>query len=297
MAQTLGLARREGSPELRTYSSPNPYPRPVDEHTIELAGAPVFYRSAPVTSDAATPIYLHGIPTSSDDWLSLLEQAGGVAPDLIGFGRTGKAGHLKYTLSDLAAFLERLLARLDIDQLTIVGHQWGAAAGLVFAQRHPGRVRRIVLCDPLPLTGGFHWPRPATLFRRRGVGELVMGSTPRWLLGRTLRRSCANPDVFSPRRVRSVWEQFDQGTQRAILRLHRATGERDLADAGAELDSLRMPALVVWGEQDPWLPAAFAEAYGRQLCRAAVYRVPDAGHWPWLERTEVSERIAEFIGR
>jgi hypothetical protein len=38
----------------------------VDEHTIEVAGAPVFYRSAP--SPAGTPaLYLHGVPTSSDD--------------------------------------------------------------------------------------------------------------------------------------------------------------------------------------------------------------------------------------
>lgn len=273
------------------------YPRAVDEHTIELAGAPVFYRSAPATSDAATPIYLHGIPTSSDDWFSLLERAGGVAPDLLGFGRTTKAGHLDYTLAGLARFLELLVARLDIDQLTIVGHQWGAAAGLVFAQRHPGRVRRIVLCDPLPLTGGFHWGGPPTLLRRRGVGELVMGSTPRWLLARTLRRACVNADAFSPRRMGSVWEQFDQGTQRAILRLHRATSERELADAGAELASLQMPALVVWGEQDPWLPVAFAEAYGERLPEATVHRVADAGHWPWLERTEVGERIAEFIRR
>ncbi len=271
------------------------YPRPVEEHTIELAGAPVFYRRAPATSDAATPIYLHGIPTSSDDWSALLEQAGGLAPDLMGFGRTSKAGHLDYTLSGLADFLGRLLTRLDIDRVTIVGHQWGAAAGLVFAQRDPGRVRRIVLCDPLPLTGGFKWPPPVTLFRRRGVGELVMGSTPRWLFGRTLRRGCANPDVFSERRVNSVWEQFDQGTQRAILRLHRATSEHDLAEAGAGLDSLQLPALAVWGEQDPWLPPAFAEAYGHRLPQATVHRVPDAGHWPWLERPEVAERIAEFI--
>ncbi len=244
-----------------------------------------------------TPLYLHGIPTSSDVWPPLLERAGGVAPDLIGFGRTSKAGHLDYTLSGLASFLELFVARLDIDQVTIVGHQWGAAAGLVFAQRHPGRVRRIVLCDPLPLTGGFGWRRPATLFRTRGIGELVMGSTPRWLLARTLRRSCANADAFPPRRVRSVWEQFDQGTQRAILRLHRATSEHDLTEAGAGLGALQMQTLVVWGEQDPWLPAGFAEAFDERLPDATVHRVPDAGHWPWLERTEVAERIAEFIRR
>lgn len=181
--------------------------------------------------------------------------------------------------------------------MTIVGHDWGAAAGLVFAQRHPDRVRRLVLCDALPLTGGFRWQRPASLFRTPGVGELVMGSTNRWLLARTLRGACANPDAFSPRRVQAVWEQFDQGTQRAILRLHRATSERELADAGSGLGSLRMPALVVWGEHDRWMPFAFAAAYAERLRQATVYEVADAGHWPWLERSEATVQIVEFIRR
>lgn len=273
------------------------YPRPVDEHTIELGGAPVFYRSAPASAGAATPIYLHGIPTSSDDWTPLLEQAGGVAPDLIGFGRTSKAANLEYTLSGLATFLERLLAWLGIGQVTIVGHDWGAAAGLLLALRDPDRVRRLVLCDALPLTGGFWFNRAATLLRKPGIGELVMGATNRWLLGRTLRRACANPDAFPPARVRSVWEQFDQGTQRAILKLHRATDEGQLANAGGELGSLRMPTLVVWGVDDPWLPVEFADRYAHRLPQATLHRVAEAGHWPWLERPEAGERIVEFIRR
>ena len=75
------------------------YPRPrvsVDEQTIELAGSPVFFRAAPARG--APAVYLHGIPTSSDDWLGFLAATGGLAPDLIGFGRSGKGGQLDYTI-------------------------------------------------------------------------------------------------------------------------------------------------------------------------------------------------------
>src|SRR5947209_13318831 len=61
------------------------YPRrpvSVDEHTIELASVPLHYRSAPATG--LTPVYLHGLPTSSADFTGLLERTGGVAPDLLG---------------------------------------------------------------------------------------------------------------------------------------------------------------------------------------------------------------------
>ena len=43
-------------------------------------------------------LYLHSVPTSSDDWAALLELSGGLAPDLPGFGRTSKAGNLDYSL-------------------------------------------------------------------------------------------------------------------------------------------------------------------------------------------------------
>jgi pimeloyl-ACP methyl ester carboxylesterase len=178
-----------------------------------------------------------------------------------------------------------------------VGHDWGAAAGLVFAQRNPGAVDRLVLCDAVPLLEGFSWPRPVRLLRRPVVGELIMGATPRWLLWRLIRAGCVRPDAFGDDRLRAVWEHFDQGTQRAILRLYRTTSEQDLAAAGAELELLRMPALVLWGEHDPWLAPAWADAYGRRLAQADTERIASAGHWPWLDDALVAERIAEFVRR
>ena len=94
--------------------------------------------------------------------------------------------------------------------------------------------------------------------------------------------------------MNAVWDQFDQGTQRAILRLHRSVDERALAAAGAGLEALPQPALVVWGDQDPWLAPAFGDAYGRRLPHATVEHVPGAGHWPWLDEPSLAQRLADF---
>lgn len=270
----------------------------VDEHTIDLDGSPACYRCAgpPATdSPSPPPLYLHGVPTSSEDWIPFLERTGGIAPDLIGFGRSSKAGHLDYSLEGIAGFLEQLLARLGVDRVTLVGHDWGAAVGLVFAQHKPERIERLVVCNAVPLLSGFQWQGPARLWRIPGVGELVMGSVPRWVLARTLRSGSVKADAWSDAHITAVWEQFDQGTQRAILRVHRATDEHGLAEAGAGLASIDAPALVVWGERDPWLPASLADGYGRALPNATVYRLADAGHWPWLDQPALIERIAAFV--
>jgi pimeloyl-ACP methyl ester carboxylesterase len=265
----------------------------VDEHTIEVAGASVFYRSAPVTG--VTPLFLHSVPTSSDDWTPFLERTGGIAPDLIGFGRSDKAGNLDYSLHAYAEFVDQLLGALEVERVKLIGHGWGAAIALVFAQRHPERIDRLVVCNAIPLLDGFRWPRLARALRRPGLGELLMGSTNQRLLARVLRHGCAHPNAWSESQIATAWHQFDQGTQRAILRLHRSVDEPRLAAAGQRLGRLGQPSLVVWGERDPWLAPAFAQAYATRLAGASVDLVADAGHWPWLDQPTVIERIAAFV--
>jgi pimeloyl-ACP methyl ester carboxylesterase len=264
----------------------------VDEHTIEVAGASVVYRRAPARTREV--LYLHSVPTSSDDWVALLELTGGVAPDLPGFGRTSKAGNLDYSLPAYAVFVEQYLDAMGIDEVALVGHGWGAAMGLLLAQRRPERVARLVIINAIPLLEGFEWPGIARWLRRPVIGELAMGSVNRWLLARLLRRASATPAAWSDARVDAVWEQFDQGTQRAILRLHRSVDAPALAAAGTGLAGLAQPALVVWGDRDPWLAPSFADAYAQRLPQADVQHVTGGGHWPWLDEPALAERVASF---
>jgi pimeloyl-ACP methyl ester carboxylesterase len=259
---------------------------------IDVGGTSVFYRHHATTGGDV--LYLHSVPTSSDDWTELLQLTGGIAPDLPGFGHSGKSAGYDYSLTGYADFVEALLDALSLSRVTLVGHGWGAAIGLVSAQRRPERIDRLVIIDPIPLLEDFRWPAIARWWRRPGVGELLMGSVSRRLLARLLRRGSVSPAAWSERRIDEVWEQFDQGTQRAILRLHRSAGERSLAAAGDRLQDLDQPALVVWGEQDPWLAPSFADAYARRLPSAQVERIPGAGHWPWLDEPQLTARVAAF---
>jgi pimeloyl-ACP methyl ester carboxylesterase len=257
----------------------------VDEHEFDFGGSPVFLRSAG-TADVPA-LFLHGIPTSSDDWVPFLAEIGGVAPDLIGFGRSGKGGHLDYTIGGLADFIAALLARLGIRRVRLVMHDWGAPVGLEFTGRDPDRVESLVLVNPLPLFEGFTWPPIARLWRRPLVGELTMGATSRRLFKRTLAKGGA----WSDEQLSALWDQFDQGTQRAILRLHRSASPA----AGPSLERCTVPALILWGEDDPWLPPTWGETYAASLPNASLERIPHARHWPWLDQPSVIERVARFL--
>ena len=95
-----------------------------------------------------------------------------------------------------------------------------------------------MLLNAPPLFDGFAWPRLARWWRTPLIGEGLMGSTTRGMLARTLRHGSVRDDAWPDERVATVWDQFDQGTQRAILRLVRsadrvaATGARPRVGAG-----------------------------------------------------------------
>jgi pimeloyl-ACP methyl ester carboxylesterase len=269
----------------------------VSDHNGELDGLPIFWRSAPAPAEVAggaTPLYLHGAPNNSDDWLAFLRRTGGVAPDLPGFGRSGKPGSLSYTIAEYDGFIERFLDQRDIERVSLVMHDWGGV-GLAFAQRRPERVERIVIVDAVPFLPGYRWHRTARIWRTPVLGELAMGATNRSVLRLLSREGNATPGPMPDEWIDSVLDHFDQGTQRAILRLYRSSPPDVLTAAGEGLGRLRVPALVVWGAKDPYVPVRFAGEYARALGRAELLELPDAGHWPWLDRPDALERIVEFV--
>jgi pimeloyl-ACP methyl ester carboxylesterase len=270
----------------------------VSEHTSEIDGLPVFWRSAEAPphapADAAPALYLHGVPTSSDEWIEFLRRSGGLAPDLPGFGRSGKPGSLRYTIPEYDRFLERFLEVVEAPRVSMVMHDWGAL-GLVLAQRRPELVERLVVINAVPFLPGYRWHRTARIWRTPLLGELAMGTTTRPVLRLLSRESNATPGPMPEQWLDSVLAYFDQGTQRAILRLYRSSPPAVLEQTGADLGRLQVPTLVVWGARDPYLPARFGRAYADALPEARLLELPDAGHWPWLDRPDLIDTVVDFL--
>jgi pimeloyl-ACP methyl ester carboxylesterase len=271
-------------------------PEPSD-HSGEIDGLPVFWRSASSPGGAAggaVPLYLHGVPTNSDDWLPFLARTGGLAPDLPGFGRSGKPGSRLYTIAEYDRFLERFVQESGAQRVKLVVHDWGTV-GLALAQRLPALVERLVIINAVPLLAGYRWHRTARIWRTPVLGELAMGTTSRPVLRFLSRESNATPGPMPEAWLDSVLDHFDQGTQRAILRLYRSSPPTVLAAAGERLATLRMPALVAWGMRDPYIPGRFGAAYASALPHAELLELPDAGHWPWLDRPDLVDRVVDFL--
>jgi pimeloyl-ACP methyl ester carboxylesterase len=267
----------------------------VSDRDATIGTMPVFWREAPVADGSPPPLYLHGVPTNSDEWLGVLARTGGLAPDLPGFGRSGKAGNLDYTIDGYADFIERYLDLVSVDRISLLVHDWGSV-GLAFAQRHPERITRLIVINAVPLLPGYRWHRTARLWRTPLLGELAMGATTRAVMRFSTREARPGREPMPDAWLDTVFDHFDQGTQRAILRLYRSSPSDVLTAAGARLQTLTMPSLVVWGQADPYIPARFARAFAQALPDAELLELPDAGHWPWFDRPDVLDRVADFLG-
>jgi pimeloyl-ACP methyl ester carboxylesterase len=254
----------------------------IETHHAELDGLPVTWRSAP--SDDPPILWLHGVPDHSELWTPFLERAGGVAPDLPGFGASAKRGDLDYSIGGYADWLERFCAHAELDRVRLVMHDWGAV-GLAFAQRAPERIERIVAIDVVPLLPGYRWHPIARAWRTPLLGEVAMGMSIGPVMRRFLPAGSAEPALAA----------FDPGTQRAILRLYRASPPDVLAAAGARLGTIGAPALVLHGDRDRYIPPRFADGLAAALGDGRVEHVPGAGHWPWLDRPELVDRVVTFL--
>jgi pimeloyl-ACP methyl ester carboxylesterase len=256
----------------------------IEAQHDELDGLPVTWRSAPQASDTPT-LYLHGVPDHSELWTPFLDKAGGVAPDLPGFGASAKRGDLDYTIAGYANWLERFCDHAGLDRVRLVMHDWGGV-GLAFAQRAPDRIERLVAIDVVPFLPGYRWHPLARVWRVPVLGEVAMGMA----IGPVVRR------LLPAGRAEPVLAAFDPGTQRAILRLYRASPPEVLAEAGAGLNTIAAPALVLHGARDRYIPPRFADGLAAALGDGRVEHVAGAGHWPWLDRPELVDRFARFLG-
>jgi pimeloyl-ACP methyl ester carboxylesterase len=244
-------------------------------------------------------VFVHGNPSHSEDWVPFLERLDGpgLALDLPGWGfsENPPRSRFDYSMHGLARFFERFCDRLDVRDHNLVVHDWGAV-GLIAAQRRPERVRRLVVINAVPLLPGYRWHWLARyLWRVPLAGELANLTTTRAGLALLSRQASATPGGMPAEFIDSVWAGRGRGTWPEMLELYRSADPDRLAAAGADLDQLGCPALVVWGRDDLYLPPRFGRAYADALPGARLVEVDGAGHFPWIDRPDTIDRVLSFL--
>ncbi|MEX1141279.1 MAG: alpha/beta hydrolase [Thermoleophilaceae bacterium] len=265
----------------------------VSERRGSVDGIETRWLEAPVEGSHAPVLYVHGVPTAGWEWRPFLERTGGYAPDLPGFGDSAKLASFDYSIAGYGRWLRAFADQRGLERFSLVVHDWGAV-GLALAQAAPERIERLAIACAVPFFEDYRWHFVARQWRRPLLGELAMGFTFKGSMRAVLNRS--NRDPLPREFVDSTWDHFDHGTQRAILKLYRSAPSDVLGAAGRDLGKLDCPALVLYGDADPFLPTWAAQRYADAIGPGATARILEgAGHWPWHDDPSVVDRIAGFV--
>jgi pimeloyl-ACP methyl ester carboxylesterase len=245
-------------------------------------------------------VFLHGNPGSSEDWLDLLAATGdftrAIAPDMPGFGKADRPRNFDYTVAGYARHLAGLLHGLGVTRAHLVLHDFGGPWGLAWAAEHREAIASLTLIN-VGILPGYRWHKFARIWRAPLLGELFQLSATRPAFRFLLNAD--NPKRLPDAFVDRMFDDADWGMKRAVLRLYRATSDLDgmsrrLAEA---LKPPTLPALVIWGDGDKYLPVSYADVQKRYF-DAEVHVMPGCGHWPMIDEPDrVRELVIPFLRR
>ncbi|HYZ32810.1 MAG TPA: haloalkane dehalogenase [Crenalkalicoccus sp.] len=253
------------------------------------------YVEAGAAEGRPVALFLHGNPTSSFIWRGIIPhvapEARCVAPDLIGFGRSGKPD-IGYRFADHVRYLDAFLAALGLREVVLVAQDWGTALAFHLAARRPEAVRGLAFMEFIrPMAGWeeFHQrPEARELFRRfrtPGLGERLIleenAFVERVLPGSVLRGlGAAEMEAYraafpTPESRRPIWRLPNE----LPIAGEPADVHAMLAEAHAALATSRYPKLLFYGEPGALVSPALAEATARRLHDCRLVRLGPGAHY------------------
>ncbi|QCH26197.1 alpha/beta fold hydrolase [Mycobacteroides salmoniphilum] len=276
--------------------------------TIDGVRSPLLL-AGPDRGDTAV-VFIHGNPGSSHDFRGLLgavgDHARAVALDMPGFGQADKPSGFPQNAVGHAIHLDGVLAELGITNVHLVLHDFGGLWGLTWAAAHLNQVASITLMNTGAVSGHrWHWP--ARLWLTRRLGELVMRLTTTAAFKLVIQYGYAlkpAPTRLPAEFLAHMARDFDSDTRDAVIRLYRAS--HHLGEFGEPLAYLLrqhdIPALVIWGARDHFLPVKHAHQQLQAFPSAQLVILDTAGHWPLITHaaeteTAVTAFLTPLLGR
>jgi 4,5:9,10-diseco-3-hydroxy-5,9,17-trioxoandrosta-1(10),2-diene-4-oate hydrolase len=215
-----------------------------------------------------------------------------IALDQVGFGRSDKPA-MDYDVGVLSTFLVGFLDALGISSASLVGNSIGAAVAAYTAVHRPQRVERLVLVGGAGYRRGFRAAPPDPHLRQIQRCRSLEDT-------REILRLMIHDDALVTDSL--VADSFASRAPSAFVveRIQKAIEDRIGGITETEMRSIRVPTLIVWGEQDELAgpPSMTAERLRRDIAGAQLAVISQAGHMPQFERPEAfNQLLREFLDR
>ncbi|HXR34510.1 MAG TPA: alpha/beta hydrolase [Candidatus Binataceae bacterium] len=235
-------------------------------------------------------LLLHGNPDNAEQWLPVMRLLSSthrcIAPDIPGYGKSPEPPmSFDYSVALQVAFVDELLTALKINErVLLIVHDIGGVMGIAWAGARPERLTGLLITNTVAFSDFKWFPIARTWGAESRIGR-IRAKAGMWALGvaggalfkKIFRRQSPQLNEAQIDRVTRSFALNPTAKTCTLRQFRQMIKPEFLAGFDGILQRVTkmVPALVLWGDQDPYVPVAYA----RRFAQARVVVLPAAGHW------------------
>ncbi len=267
---------------------------------LQLPQGTIRYREA---GEGKPIVFVHGYLVDGRLWDGVVDRLCDrfrcIAPDWpIGAHQMAMNPDADLSPPGIARLISDFLAKLELEDVTIVGNDSGGAMSQVLVTSHPERIGRLVLtnCDT-------HENFPPGIFKAMPpIAKLPGGML---LLSMPFRIEAVASRAFAPFARTRIPDELvaswmgpvksDSGVMRDAAKVTAGMNKRHTLAAAEKLQGSQLPILLAWAPGDKYFPISYAERLAGEAGNAKLVRIEDAKTFVALDQpARLAEEIAEF---
>ncbi|MBM6583142.1 alpha/beta fold hydrolase [Microvirga sp. BT689] len=250
-------------------------------------------------------VLIHGIGAYSFSWremtTALREDHTLYALDLLGFGQSPAPPNFPYTMAAQAEAVSAFIKAQSLINPVLIGHSMGGGVALRIAEqaerKGQPKLERLVLIAPVayPPPKASLGPDLNSLMGFLGSPDLDLSMISVQLVTQILDEAYADSSLISAKQVDGYAKGLSSRAQlKAFLEHSRRLSE--IAVSATDLGNITIPTLVIWGEQDSFLPPSDGRRLKDALGNASLEMIDNCGHIPHEERpAETRALLKNFL--
>jgi len=260
----------------------------VEEKFLQIDGNKIRYLES--GDSKKTLVLIHGLGASAERWDQVIplfaDEFRVVVPDLVGFGYSDKP-LVDYTTEFFSEFLEKFFVASDIKRPNLIGSSLGGQIVAEYATSHSNEIEKLILVSP---SGTMEKSTPAldayimaALYPNeqsaKNAFELMEGA------GHNVHEKIVNGFVERMRlpNAKLAFMSTLLGIKNSELIL-------------SKLQTISVPTLIIWGENDPVIPIHYADSFVSTIRDCRFFRMDGCGHTPYVQYPYAfATKVLEFL--
>ncbi len=266
---------------------------------VDVGGGLTMHVRVEGKKDGPVLVLLHGSNSSLQTWEPWVARLGGkyrvISFDQIGHGLTGPNPAHDYSAKSFVDTADALLTKLGVQKFALGGNSMGGWVAWHYALAHPEKLTALILVDAAgaPNSESKSVPLGFKIARMPIFKTLMLHVTPRAVFAKTIHQTLSNDAIITDKMIDTYWELALYPGSR------QATGERFATPRvpidEAAIHALKVPTLVMWGEEDTLIPVSASHWFAKAIPGAKEIVYPHIGHIPMEEAADQSAKDVDMF--